>query len=187
MRRILSTAAICISALLIPIQSNAATTEINEVIDSGAVHVNDVVRFDGSGLKQVTEVFVDDQPASFFVASNERIAIRIPFGVNPGDASITLKTAAGNYLQHNLIEIAARELPNNSKITIGTFQGYIAVYTKGLSGSKLAIRIGSRWREVETLRSDFSKNLTRVGANKIVPVQVYVDGELVKVEQLISN
>ena len=170
-----------------PLQSQAANTEITSVVDSGVLHVNDVVRFDGIGFASVEEVLVDDHPASFFLNSDDRITLRIPIGVDPGDASITLKNFRGVFVQHNLIEIVARELPSNSKITIGTFQGYVAVYTKGLVGSKLSIRVGSRWRQIETIKSDFSKNLTRVGANKIVPVQVYVDGALVKVEQLISG
>lgn len=170
-----------------PLQSQAANTEITSVVDSGVLHVNDVVRFDGIGFASVEVVLVDDHPASFFLNSDERITVRIPIGVDPGDASITLQTSRGVFVQHNLIEIVARELPSNSKITIGTFQGYVAVYTKGLLGAKLSIRVGSRWRQIETLQSDFSKNLTRVGANKIVPVQVFVDGVLVKADQLISN
>ena len=170
-----------------PLQSHAATIEITAVVDSGVVHVNDLVRFDGSGFAVVEEVLVDNHPASFFVNNDERITVRIPLGVGPGDAIITLKTSSGGFFENSQIQIVALELPSYSKITIGTFQGYVAVYTKGLSGSKLSIRVGSRWGQIERLQSDFSKNLTRVGANKIVPVQIYVDGALVKVSQVISR
>jgi hypothetical protein len=170
-----------------PLTSHAATAKITGVVESGVVHVNDLVRFNGIGLANVEQVLVDDQRASFFVNGDQRITVRIPIGVDPGDVNITLITDVGEFAQHGLIEVVAKELPSDSKITIGTFQGYVAVYTKGLSGSKLSIRVGSRWRQIEALQSDFSKNLTRVGANKIVPVQVYVDGVLVKVEQLISG
>lgn len=189
MQKRLGISALAAVALLLttPLHSHAAKTEITAVVDSGVIHVNEVVRFNGTGLANVEQVLVDEHQASFFVRDDQRINVRIPIDVDPGDASITLKTSVGVFVQHNLIEVVARELPNDSKITIGTFQGYVAVYTKGLSGSKLSIRVGSRWRQIETLQSDFSKNLTRVGANKIVPVQVYVDGVLVKVEQLISN
>ncbi len=164
-----------------------AAPRVTGVADSGVVHTNDLVKLSGTDLGQVDSVFIDDVETSFFVNGDSRITIRIPFGVDPGDANVTLVSGSGKQTFQNILEIVARELPADSKITVGTFQGFVAVYTKGLNGSKLSIRIGSKWRQIEQIQADYSKNLTRVGANRIVSVEVYVNGELVKVEHLVSQ
>jgi hypothetical protein len=165
----------------------AAFPRVTGVAEAGVVQTNDLVKLNGSDLNQLNAVFIDDVETSFFVNSDTRITIRIPFGIDPGDANLTLVSNSGQQTFQNILEIVARELPADSKITVGTFQGFVAVYTKGLKGSKLSIRIGSKWRQIEQIKVDYSKNLTRVGANRIVSVEVYVNGELVKVEHLVSQ
>ncbi len=72
------------------------------------------------------------------------------------------------------------ETEKDTKVTIGSFLGYVAVYTKNLSGEKLSIQVGNKFREVSVLNNNFTANLTRVGSNRLVEVKVFVAGQLVE-------
>jgi hypothetical protein len=72
------------------------------------------------------------------------------------------------------------ETERDTKVTIGSFLGYVAVYTKNLSGQKLSIQVGNRYREVSVLTNNFTVNLTQVGSNRLIEVKVFVTGQLVE-------
>jgi len=68
------------------------------------------------------------------------------------------------------------------KVTIGTFNGYIAIYTKGYEGRKLTAKVAGRWLKVDpiTLSPGKSYSLTKrnTGAGYQINVEVYIDGVL---------
>jgi len=68
------------------------------------------------------------------------------------------------------------------KVTIGTFNGYIAIYTKGYEGRKLTAKVAGRWLKVDpiTLAPGKSYSLTKrnTGAGYQISVEVYIDGVL---------
>jgi hypothetical protein len=68
------------------------------------------------------------------------------------------------------------------KVTIGTFNGYIAIYTKGYEGRKLTAKVAGRWLKVDpiTLAPGKSYSLTKrnTGAGYQINVEVYIDGVL---------
>jgi len=68
------------------------------------------------------------------------------------------------------------------KVTIGTFNGYIAIYTKGYEGRKLTAKVAGRWLKVDpiTLAPGKSYSLTKrnTGAGYQITVEVYIDGVL---------
>ncbi len=68
------------------------------------------------------------------------------------------------------------------KVTIGTFNGYIAIYTKGYEGQRLTAKVAGRWLKVDpiTLVPGKSYSLTKrnTGAGYQINVEVYIDGVL---------
>ena len=68
------------------------------------------------------------------------------------------------------------------KVTIGTFNGYIAIYTKGYEGRRLTAKVAGRWLKVDpiTLAPGKSYSLTKrnTGAGYQISVEVYIDGVL---------
>ncbi len=181
----LSPLLVCI-ALVMPAQPAIAqpTPESISVSGSNQVPINGLVKLEGPALDQVRRVLVDGVPASFIANSEKLITIRVPMGVEPGDASITLEGDFGKTSLSNLFEITAFDLPPDAKITVGSFSGYTALYTKNYQSRRLSFKIGSTWRVVEKLPRNFTANLTKVGSGTTVTVTVYIDRELVRVQQI---
>ena len=157
---------------------------VTGISGSNQVKINGSVQLLGSKLNQVEEVQIDGVPASFFVNSEDSITIRIPIGVKPGDPAVKLFGDFGSIIFTSLFEVVATELPNNSKVTIGTFNGYVAIYTKAHQGKQLSFKVGSSWKVIKTLPSNYTYNLKKIGSGKTTTVQVYIDSALVQVLQL---
>jgi subtilisin family serine protease len=77
------------------------------------------------------------------------------------------------------------------KITIGTYNGYIAIYTKGYEGRRLTAKVAGRWLKVDpiTLVPGKSYSLTKrnTGAGYTINVEVYIDGELLAQETVLTR
>lgn len=162
-----------------------ATPSVAGVSGNVLVRANDWIVLRGLGFGSVSEVLVDSLRTDHYLQSATKLSILIPAGVKPGDAVITLIGEFGTVQMHNLFEVLAGTQPNQSKITIGTFQGYAAVYTKNLRGQALTILVAERQRNIQELRANFTQNLTFVGVGKIVTVRVYLDRKLMRVKQLL--
>lgn len=157
---------------------------VSSVLSKKQVQISDEVLLGGTGFTQVQEVFVDSKPASFDVLSDSELEVKIPFGVNPGDAVLRISGSFGLLSYQSLFEVLPSSVVE-SKITIGTFQGYAAVYTKNFKGKELRIVIGERTRVVPELDSNYTQNLTKVGSGKTIRIQVFLDQELLKTEDLL--
>jgi hypothetical protein len=149
-------------------------------IEGSQASADSVIRVAGWDFKKVEQVLIDDLPTTFLASSNTLIAIRIPLGTNPGDVTITMVSNNGQTKSQFQIEIVSLETQKDTKVTIGSFLGYVAVYTKNLSGQKLSIQVGSKVRDVSVLSNDYTANLTKVGSNRLVEVKVFVAGQLVE-------
>ena len=154
------------------------------VTGSAKVDVNSTVKLSGSNLGTVRGVEVDGVSASFFVQGDNMLTIRIPVGVEPGDAALTLTGEFGSVTVNSIFEVLSATELKDSKVTIGSFLGFATVYTKNLKGHRLSLRIGKQWRAVPRISDNYSYNLTKIGKGKVVTVMVYVDRKLVSVKQV---
>lgn len=157
---------------------------VTDVSFYGTVRTNDLVEFNGSLLDQVQSVVIDSKSADFFVVDQNQLSVRIPRGVQPGDVLVKLAGEFGERSYQNLFEVVASDEASLARVTVGTFQGFAAVYTKNLKGHDLTIKINERERVIPQLAADFTRNLTLVGAGRLVTVQVFLNSELVKVQRL---
>ena len=77
------------------------------------------------------------------------------------------------------------------KVTIGTFNGFIAIYTFGHTGSKLSARVAGRWLTVNPIANAPGKpySITRrnTGSGYQVQVDVFIDGKLVASEKVLTR
>jgi hypothetical protein len=76
---------------------------------------------------------------------------------------------------------------SDAKVTVGTFKGYIAIYTKGYDGSKLSAKVAGKWLVVPSLDeswkgNDYSRTIRFTGAGYEIDVHLYIDGEFVRTE-----
>jgi titin len=81
---------------------------------------------------------------------------------------------------------ALNDVLDNKKVTIGTYKGYVAVFTKGYEGQKLSVRLASKWHvrnPIVDLKAGYSLLTVNTGAGYVANVIVYIDG--VEVERVI--
>ncbi len=158
------------------------------VASSSIVAAGDWVLITGSGFDQVTAVFVDATKTEHLMQSSSRLSILIPEGANPGDAVLKLEGEYGSISKQYLFEVLAASGDaaddSEAKVTIGTFQGYAAVYTKNFKGYSLKISIADNERLIGELDANYTQNLTKVGVGKTVTVMVYLGNKLVRVQEL---
>lgn len=72
------------------------------------------------------------------------------------------------------------------KLTVGSFKGYLAIYTKGYAGKKLSAKVAGKWLSVASL-SDFQRVIRNTGAGYTIKVDLYIDGSLVKSETITTK
>lgn len=142
------------------------------------------VTLTGDRLLLVQKVLVDGVETSFVANSDGLLTIKIPKGLKPGDVSITLVGSFGTFILSNFITIAPIDISISSKVTIGTFNGFVAVYTKNLEGKRLSIKFGNRWRVVPNIPTNYTKNLLKQSRGKLVETKVFIDRQLVKIRAL---
>ena len=174
-------ALVLVMSLAIPA---AAAPQVTGVVDYAQAKPGSVVRLIGSDFSEVEKVLVDGIETSFSTKQVGHIAIRIPVQTSPGDAKVTLQPGTGTGTEF-ILEIIATEVQPKTKVTIGTFMGFVAVYTKNLSGRKMSIELGNRSRSDLLLDKDFTSNLTKTKRNQLVDVRVFIDNQLVQSSRIL--
>ena len=71
-------------------------------------------------------------------------------------------------------------------ITVGTFKGYVAIYTKGYMGQRLSAKVAGKWLVVDPIvaykSNDYSRAVRLTGAGYTITVDLYIDGAFVRSE-----
>jgi hypothetical protein len=138
----------------------------------------------GENFGLVQRVLVDGVEVSFVISSDKLLNITLPQNAKPGDVNITLLGSFGTFILSNFITIAAIDISISSKVTVGSFNGFVAIYTKNLEGKRLSFKVGNRWRVVSAIPSNYTMNLVKVGRGKNLETKVYIDRQLVKIQNL---
>jgi hypothetical protein len=77
------------------------------------------------------------------------------------------------------------------KITVGAYNGYVAIYTQGHEGSKLTAKVAGKWLNVNPITNQAGKSysLTKrfTGAGYNISVDVYIDGVKLKSTQVLTK
>ena len=86
----------------------------------------------------------------------------------------------------HVITVGAAEASADQKITVGTFKGYVAIYTKGYMGQKLSAKVAGKWLVVDPIAAfksnDYSRTVRLTGAGYTITVDLYIDGAFVRSE-----
>jgi len=89
------------------------------------------------------------------------------------------------------ITVGASEASADQKITVGTFKGYIAIYTKGYMGQKLSAKVAGKWMVQDPIVAwngkDYSRVVRLTGAGYTIKVDLYIDGVFVRSETLTTK
>ena len=84
------------------------------------------------------------------------------------------------------VNVGAAAAAADQKITVGTFKGYVAIYTKGYMGQKLSAKVAGKWLVVDPIvaykSNDYSRTVRLTGAGYTITVDLYIDGAFVRSE-----
>jgi len=91
----------------------------------------------------------------------------------------------------NSIAVGDNVVAADQKITVGSFKGYIAIYTKGYMGQKLSAKVAGKWLVVDPIAAwqgnDYSRAVRLTGAGYTILVHLYIDGEFVRSETIVTK
>ena len=147
-----------------------------------------LVVYNGSGIALGTMPTNTDEDGKF--------SFNVIVGANDsGTATVTttyLKNGASTATADKLttvgqITIGAETVAAaDQKITVGTFKGYVAIYTKGYMGQKLSAKVAGKWLVVDPIAAfksnDYSRTVRLTGAGYTITVDLYIDGAFVRSE-----
>jgi hypothetical protein len=71
---------------------------------------------------------------------------------------------------------ASGEVASASKVNVGSFKGYVALYAKGYAGQKMSAIVAGKWIVVASLASDFERVVRFTGAGYTITTKIYIDG-----------
>jgi len=75
---------------------------------------------------------------------------------------------------------------SNQKLTVGSFKGYVAIYTLGYTGQKLSAKVAGKWL-VENNLTRFDRVIRNTGAGYTIKVDLYIDGAFVRSETIVTK
>jgi subtilisin family serine protease len=119
-------------------------------------------------------------------------------GGNPIDDVIikqipALNLKGADFLLEDLSEsgVEAPEENPEQKITVGTFNGFIAIFSRGYEGQKLSAKVAGKWLvqdPIENYKSfDYSRVTRNTGAGFDITVELYIDGQFIRTEKVTTR
>ena len=84
------------------------------------------------------------------------------------------------------VTIGAVAAAGDQKLTVGSFKGFVAIYTKNYTGSKLSAKVAGKWLTVNNL-SSFTRTVRLTGAGYTIKVDLYIDGKFVRSETVVTK
>jgi uncharacterized repeat protein (TIGR02543 family) len=104
----------------------------------------------------------------------------LPASILPGKHTLQIRTT------DSLGRVITLDLPITvvGKVTVGTFKGYLALYTKDLMGQKLSARVAGKWLVQDPLTKykdyNYSRVLRKTGAGYRILVDLYLNGTFLR-------
>jgi len=164
------------------------TTRAGEVAgDSGTASI--LVTYTGDA-----GIVVGTMPTETDANGNFTLAV-LTSAADRGTLTITatyMKAGAATATAHKITAIQAVNVgpavaaSADQKITVGSFKGYVAIYTKGYMGQKLSAKVAGKWLVVDPIAAyksnDYSRTIRLTGAGYTIAVDLYIDGVFVRSE-----
>ena len=155
------------------------------------------VTFTGRRLQLVSSAFAGQLQLQIVQAVSSSLTVFIPTSLSANVYDLTVHSSNGKLtFQQGLTVLEAQDQIVGSeagpKLTVGSFKGYVAIYTKGYEGQKLSAKVAGKWLVVDPLKeswrqNNYSRTVRFTGAGYDIFVHLYVDGEFIKTEMLTTK
>jgi hypothetical protein len=107
----------------------------------------------------------------------------IPEGLEPGPKNLVMTWASGTMTSQRVLTLMPE---GSSKVNAGAFDGFVAVYAKGLKGKTLTWKIAGKW-VTKTVTSDYQVFVRKtIDVDRDVFVDIYIDG-VMTLERIINT
>jgi hypothetical protein len=95
---------------------------------------------------------------------------------NSGTSAVTTDdvTVSANIL------VGAAAVVSDTKVNVGSFKGFVALYAKGYAGKKMSAIVAGKWIVVASLASDFERVVRYTGAGYDIVTTIYIDGVMIE-------
>jgi hypothetical protein len=74
---------------------------------------------------------------------------------------------------------AVAAVASATKVNVGSFKGFVALYAKGYEGKKMSAIVAGKWIVVASLASDFERVVRYTGAGYDIVTTIYIDGVMI--------
>ena len=155
------------------------------------------VGFIGRRLGSVTSAYAGSFPLEIVSASDGQLVLKIPVTVVGGSYDLVLDSAHGKLTFQSGLTVfdAPAEVTTSTSLqtlSVGSFKGFIAIYTKGYEGQRLSAKVAGKWLVIDSLNESFNGNsysrlVRSTGAGYEILVHLYIDGQFVKTEKLTTR
>jgi hypothetical protein len=85
-------------------------------------------------------------------------------------------TDATDIVVSKTLIIGSAPVVADTKVNVGSFKGFVALYAKGYEGQKMSAIVAGKWIVVESLASDFERVVRFTGAGYTITTKIYIDG-----------
>ena len=156
--------------------------------------------FTGRRLHLVSSAYAGQLQLQIVQAVSSSLTVFIPTSLSANVYDLTVYSNNGKLtLNQGLTvtsavssEVIPEAAPQTKKLTVGSFKGFIAIYTKGYEGQKLSAMVAGKWLVVDPLKeswrqNNYSRTVRFTGAGYDIFVHLYVDGEFIKTEMLTTK
>ena len=170
------------------------------VIDSAlTVQAGSEVTFTGKRLDSVTSAFVGGVQLPVVIAESESLVLEVASSLPPGTYDLVIQSSFGSLTFQQGITVLASsteesaiEPASDRKLNVGSFKGFIAIYTMGYDGQRLSAKVAGKWLVVESLDESFqgknySRTLREIGSGHNIKVHLYIDSEFLRTDELTTK
>jgi hypothetical protein len=170
------------------------------VIDSAlTVQAESEVTFTGRRLDSVTSAFAGGVQLPVVLAESKSLVLEVASSLPPGTYDLVIQSSFGSltFMQGITVlasstEESAIEPALDRKLSVGSFKGFIAIYTKGYDGQRLSAKVAGKWLVVESLDESFqgknySRTLRGTGSGQSIKVHLYIDSEFLRTDELTTK
>ena len=167
-----------------------------------AGRVGSDITFTGTRLYLVTSAFAGEVPLKIVSATNHSLVLQIPSSFSTGIFDLVLFSSEGKLTFNRGLEISGEStgivLPDpepevvKKTVSVGSFKGFVAVFTRGYDGSKLSVKVAGRWMLVPRINENwkgnsYSRNVRLTGAGYAIKIDIFIDGTYIGNQKLITK
>jgi len=137
------------------------------------------VEIDGDRLGTISSISIDGIEVSFsHSTSTGSVTLTVPAGLQPGLKNLVILSSHGLLTAQDAFTITTAPVVAETKVNVGSFKGYVAVYVLGHKGSTLSWKIAGKWFKT-TVTNDyqvFQRKTLDVGVDVNVDIFITAPG-----------